>query len=151
MWAWARACIGCQTAKIHRHNRAPLHKFERATARFAHVHVDLVEPLPSSREYTHLLTVIDRFTRWPEAIPLAQTDTGVDRPSVCTALGHQVRRTYGYHLRQGATVHVGYLASPSGITGRQNPSYHGLPPPGERPGRKVPPVFEGGITSHVDD
>ena len=61
--AWARGCIRCQTAMVHRHNRAPLYKFERATVRFAHVHVDPVGPLPSSREYTHLLTVIDRFTR----------------------------------------------------------------------------------------
>ena len=72
--AWARGCIGCQTAKVHRHNWAPLHKFERASTRFAHVHVDLVEPLPASKGYTHLLTVIDRFTQWPEAIPLNQTD-----------------------------------------------------------------------------
>ena len=72
---WARACIGCQTAKVQRHNRAPLHKFERPAAWFAHVHVDLVGPLPASKGQTHLLTVIDRFTRWPVAIPLAQTNS----------------------------------------------------------------------------
>ena len=74
--AWARGCVACQTAKVHRHNKTPLHKFQTATARFAHVHVDLVGPLPASRGYTHLLTVIDRFTWWPEAIPIARTDAG---------------------------------------------------------------------------
>ena len=48
VWAWARGFIGCQTAKVQRHSRAPLHKFERPTARFAHVHVDPVGPLPYS-------------------------------------------------------------------------------------------------------
>ena len=72
--AWARGCIECQTAKVHHHNKAPLHKFERATTRFAHVHVDLVGPLPASRGHTYLLTVMDQLTRWQEAIPLSQTD-----------------------------------------------------------------------------
>ena len=33
------------------------------------------KPLPPSRRSTHLLTVIDRTTRWPEAIPLTSTTT----------------------------------------------------------------------------
>ena len=35
--------------------------------------MDLVGPLPPSNGFTHLLTVVDRFSRWPEAIPLNDT------------------------------------------------------------------------------
>ena len=38
--------------------------------RFDHVHVDLVGPLPYSNGFKYLLTCVNRFTRWPEAIPL---------------------------------------------------------------------------------
>ena len=37
--------------------------------------MDLVGPLPLSKGFTHLLTVVDRVTRWPEAIPLASIST----------------------------------------------------------------------------
>ena len=74
---WAKACISCQTSKIQRHIKAPLDKFAVPHRRFDHIHVDLVGPLPPSHGFTHLLTVVDRFSRWPEAIPLNDTAAAV--------------------------------------------------------------------------
>ncbi|UYV66380.1 hypothetical protein LAZ67_4001492 [Cordylochernes scorpioides] len=38
--------------------------------RFSHVHIDLVGPLPPSENYRYIFTSVDRFTRWPEALPI---------------------------------------------------------------------------------
>ncbi|CAL8072959.1 unnamed protein product [Calicophoron daubneyi] len=89
--------------------------------------MDLVGPLPPSRVNIYLLTVIDRFTRWPEAIPIQDcsaetvirhfmdrwvsvfgcpstitTDRGSPFESaqfeaMCTFLGCQRNRTTAYH------------------------------------------------------
>ncbi|XP_029652043.1 uncharacterized protein K02A2.6-like [Octopus sinensis] len=68
--SWARSCLRCRSAKVHRHVRAPLGQFSSPEARFRHVHLDLVGPWPVSRGFSYILTCIDRFSRWPEAIPI---------------------------------------------------------------------------------
>ena len=67
---WCRTCKGCQTAKVSRHNTPVFGKFTEPTERFDHVHVDIVRPLPYADGFRYLLTCVDRFTRWPEAIPM---------------------------------------------------------------------------------
>lgn len=66
---WARGCIECQRAKIHRHTTTPLGEFP-PSERFEHIHIDIVGPLRLSNNCRYCLTIIDRCTRWPEAIPL---------------------------------------------------------------------------------
>ncbi|CAH8515498.1 unnamed protein product [Heterobilharzia americana] len=68
---WTRSCIQCQRSKVNRHNIPPLGTFAKPDSRFAHVHLDIVGPLPPSDGYSYLLTCVDRFTRWPLAIPLS--------------------------------------------------------------------------------
>ncbi|GFW25124.1 hypothetical protein TNCV_3156271 [Trichonephila clavipes] len=67
---WARHCLACQKSKIHHHTRSPLSSFQEPSQRFDHVHLDLIGPLPPSNGYTYCLTMIDRFSKWPEAQPL---------------------------------------------------------------------------------
>lgn len=66
---WTRACISCQRAKVHRHVSTPLVQFP-PSQRFEHIHMDIVGPLRLSNDYRYCVTMIDRCTRWPEAIPV---------------------------------------------------------------------------------
>lgn len=69
---WSRSCPSCQRTKIGRYTNAPLERFLLPDSKFQHVHIDLAGPLPPSKVYRYLLTIIDHFTRWPEATQFLQ-------------------------------------------------------------------------------
>ena len=73
--AWSKICVHCQRSKIHRHTKSSLGHFPQPTRRFGHIHVDVVGPLPSSEGKRYLFTIIDRSTRWPEAVPMEEAST----------------------------------------------------------------------------
>ena len=87
---WARQCLNCQRAKVLKNVVPPIGRFEVPNRRFSHIHVDIVS-LPPSNGYSNLLTVTDRFTRWPAAIPIPD----ISAESVVDALAHGWIASYG--------------------------------------------------------
>lgn len=69
---WTAQCSDCQRGKVVRHTKAPIEHLETPSSRFQVIHLDIVGPLEVSAGHKYLLTIIDRFSRWPEAIPLVE-------------------------------------------------------------------------------
>ena len=69
---WTQICLKCQQCKVQKHTVTPLGTFATPGIRFDNIHIDNVGPLPPCNGYTYILTCIDCFTRWPEAIPIRE-------------------------------------------------------------------------------
>ncbi len=93
-----------------------------------HIHVDLVGPLPASWGVTHLFTIVERTSRWPEANPIAAT-TIVDCAKLCFRDGwvDATRRPGGNHIRLRSPFNLLPCGSPwatcsKSSTPRQQPT-----------------------------
>ena len=53
----ARSCDACQRCKVQRHIRTDIGTFPQPQRGFAHIHVDIVGPLPVSNEFRYLFTL----------------------------------------------------------------------------------------------
>ncbi len=88
---WARACHDCQRNKVNKNYNVLPQFFPEVKDKFKHIHIDLTGPFPPNKGFKYLLTIIDRFTRWPEAVPLVTTKT----EDIMDALIHHWIAKYG--------------------------------------------------------
>ena len=68
--AWSQQCHACQSNKTGRHTKPVPGFFAVPMKGFSHIHLDLIGPFEESRGYRYALTIMDRTTRFPYAVPL---------------------------------------------------------------------------------
>jgi len=89
---WCNDCQHCQRGKVSTQPAAAVESIAVPHRRFTHVHIDLVGPLPCSAQgYRYLLTIIDRSSRWLEAVPLRDMEAA----SVADAFVHSWVARFG--------------------------------------------------------
>lgn len=67
---FVRNCLQCQRSKVQRHTKSTPDKYDPPKERFFHINIDIVGPFPLCEGHRFCLTIIDRFTLWPEVVPI---------------------------------------------------------------------------------
>ncbi|GIY12553.1 reverse transcriptase [Caerostris darwini] len=124
---WAQQCLACQRSKVTRHTQSKLAVFISSNARFYHVHIDIVGPLPPSGGFCYCLTYVDHFSKWPEAYPLVY----ISASSVASTFYTERVSRFGPPLRittdkgtQFETLLFGALTKFLGATRHRTNPYH---------------------------
>ena len=86
-----------QRPKVRRYTTMPLIRFNTYDSRFNNIHIDLVSPLPTYQSYSYLLTCIDWFTHWPEAIPIPNITCRDSDRGFCRSLDRSFWSSFDYH------------------------------------------------------
>jgi cleavage and polyadenylation specificity factor subunit 1 len=80
---WVADCQECARSKVTKQPAAAVQPIPVPQQRFSHIHVDIVGPLPVSRDgYRYLFTIIDRSSRLLEAVPLTNVETATCRDAL---------------------------------------------------------------------
>ncbi len=75
--AWVKNCQQCERAKASRQYTATVQPIAIPAMCFTHIHVDIVGPLPAATcRSRYLFTVVDRSSRWLEALPMRDIAAG---------------------------------------------------------------------------
>jgi len=123
---WVSECSGCQRHKTSRYIKPPFTPFPTGS-RFDVLHIDIVGPLPPDRGFSYILTMIDRKTRWFEAIPIQD----ISADTVASNLVSTWFSRYGIPTtiitdqgRQFESALFNHLTISLGITHLRTSSYH---------------------------
>lgn len=73
--AWVKNCLNCCKSKVYKHNKSKIHSIPMPSQKFKNIHIDLVGPLYPCGDYRYLLTIIDRYSKYPQAIPISDIST----------------------------------------------------------------------------